>query len=238
MIVALITARGGSKNPPRKNVRILKGKPLVAYPLIAVKESKYIDKIFLSTDSDEIAKIGNKYGAVTIQRPKELARDESKHEDAILHGYNWIKSNVKGEHDNDIIIVMCGNCATITTSIIDEGIELLKNDNNLDSCSIVAKINENNPSRAYKVNEDGVLYTMFKDLVSDSDRDSIGQIYTHVGVWILKARCLQKDYPLGEYPYRWIGSKSYPLVQDYGWDIDNELDFAKTEWWLETYGEK
>jgi CMP-N-acetylneuraminic acid synthetase len=238
MIITLITARGGSKNPPQKNVRKVLGKPLVAYPLSVAKDSKHVENIFLSTDSKEIANIGKEYGAEIIPRPKELARDESKHEDAILHGFQWIKKNIKGNHDEDIIIIMCGNCATITTKTVDKAIEILKKDKNLDSCSVVAKINDNNPSRAYKVNKDGVLYTMFKHLVSDSDRDSIGQIYTHVGVWIVRARCLQKDYPLGEFPYRWIGSKSYPLIQDYGWDVDNELDFFKLRWWLKKYGKK
>ncbi len=74
-IIAIIPARGGSKGLARKNIRILAGKPLIAHTIFAAKNSKLIDRIFISTEDEEIARISEKYGAETIKRPKKLAGD-------------------------------------------------------------------------------------------------------------------------------------------------------------------
>ena len=85
-IVALIPARGGSKGIKNKNIIDLCGKPLISYTIQAALESKYIDKVIVSTDSQEIADVAIKYGAeVPFLRPGELASDTSKTIDAVMH---------------------------------------------------------------------------------------------------------------------------------------------------------
>ena len=74
---AFIFARGGSKGLPRKNLKKLKGKPLIAYSIELARYSKYFDKIFVSTEDNEIAEIASSYGAEVIVRPIELASDNS-----------------------------------------------------------------------------------------------------------------------------------------------------------------
>ncbi len=74
-IVALIPARGGSKGIPRKNIKPLLGKPLLAYAIDAAKASPYIDTIVVSTDDEEIAAVARAHGAEAIMRPAELASD-------------------------------------------------------------------------------------------------------------------------------------------------------------------
>ena len=95
MIVALIPARGGSKGVPRKNIRPLAGHPLVAYSIAAARLASRIDRVVVSTDDEEIAEIGRRYGAeVPFLRPAPLAADSSPDRDFVLHAIDWF-----AEHD-------------------------------------------------------------------------------------------------------------------------------------------
>jgi CMP-N,N'-diacetyllegionaminic acid synthase len=93
-ILAIIPARGGSKRLPRKNILDLAGKPLIAWSIEAALGSKYIDRVIVSTDDDEIAEISRKYGAdVPFIRPKELASDTASTIDVVRHALNFLKEN-------------------------------------------------------------------------------------------------------------------------------------------------
>jgi len=88
--IAFIPARAGSKGIPQKNIRLLKGYPLIAYSIIAAKLSKNIERVILSTDSEEIADIGRYYGAeVPFIRPKKYAGDLSTDIDVVKHAMRW-----------------------------------------------------------------------------------------------------------------------------------------------------
>jgi len=77
-VVGCIFARGGSKGVPRKNVRLLAGRPLIAYAIETARASRWIARAVVSTDDEEIAAIAQQYGAeVPFMRPAELARDDS-----------------------------------------------------------------------------------------------------------------------------------------------------------------
>ncbi|HOJ31686.1 MAG TPA: acylneuraminate cytidylyltransferase family protein, partial [bacterium] len=92
--VAIIPARGGSKGIPKKNIRPLLGYPLIAYSIAAAHLSKKIERVILSTDSEEIAEIARYYGAeVPFLRPREFARDNSPDIEFIIHVIIWFKKN-------------------------------------------------------------------------------------------------------------------------------------------------
>ncbi len=91
--IALITARGGSKGLPRKNVLPLGGLPLIGWSIKAAKECKLISEVFVSTDDDEIATVSESFGAKIIERPKELATDTASSVDVILHSAEWLVRN-------------------------------------------------------------------------------------------------------------------------------------------------
>ena len=74
-ILAIIPARGGSKSIPRKNIRLLNGKPLIYYTICEAKKSKYLGRLIVSTEDSEIAETAKKYEAEVIERPVELAQD-------------------------------------------------------------------------------------------------------------------------------------------------------------------
>lgn len=94
LVLGLITARGGSKRIPRKNVRYVGGKPLIAWTIAAGLESHLLDRIVLSTDDLEIAEIGRTYGAETpFLRPATLAGDDSAHILCVLHALDWLEEH-------------------------------------------------------------------------------------------------------------------------------------------------
>lgn len=92
IILALITARGGSKGIPHKNIVNLGGKPLIAWTIDAVKQCRSVDRVVVSTDDAEIADICRLFGAeVPFMRPEELAQDGSAHIPVIQHALRWIE---------------------------------------------------------------------------------------------------------------------------------------------------
>jgi CMP-N,N'-diacetyllegionaminic acid synthase len=85
MILGIIPARGGSKSIPRKNIKLLAGKPLVVWTIESALESRRLDEFIVSTDDDEIAGICVSAGATVVMRPPELATDDSTTLDVIRH---------------------------------------------------------------------------------------------------------------------------------------------------------
>ena len=91
-VIAIIPARAGSKSIKDKNIRILNGKPLIAWSIQTCLRSKFINRVVVSTDSKKYAKIAKKYGAdEVIIRPKTISKDKSTDYEAILHTINNLK---------------------------------------------------------------------------------------------------------------------------------------------------
>ena len=93
-VLGVITARGGSKGIPGKNIKDLCGQPLIAYTIKAAQESGVFDRIILSTDDEKIAGVAKKYGCeVPFMRPAELAQDDTPHLPVMQHAVKWMKEN-------------------------------------------------------------------------------------------------------------------------------------------------
>lgn len=91
-VVACIFARGGSKGIPRKNIRMLAGKPLIAYAIQTAQASELVNRVVVSTDDEEIAAVAREWGAeVPFRRPAELARDDSPEWAAWQHAIRWLQ---------------------------------------------------------------------------------------------------------------------------------------------------
>lgn len=94
LYMALIPARGGSKSVPRKNIRLFQGHPMIAYSIAAAKLAENVDRVIVSTDSEEIAEISKHYGAeVPFLRPSEYAQDDSPDIDFVRHAIKWLCEN-------------------------------------------------------------------------------------------------------------------------------------------------
>ena len=93
-IIAIIPARSGSKSIKDKNIKLLSGHPLIAYSIIAAKLSKKIERVIVSTDSEEYGDIAKKYGAeVPFIRPDKYSKDNSTDRDFFIHAIDWFKEN-------------------------------------------------------------------------------------------------------------------------------------------------
>mgnify|MGYP001238642144 CR=1 FL=1 len=91
-INAFIFARGGSKGLPRKNIKLLDGKPLISYSINVAKSLNIFSNIFVSTDCDEIASVSREYGANVIMRPEDLATDSSPEWLSWRHAISYVAS--------------------------------------------------------------------------------------------------------------------------------------------------
>ena len=133
--VAIIPARGGSKRIPRKNIKDFHGKPLIAYSIEVALKSKLFDKVIVSTDDEEIAKIAMQYGAVIpFLRPKELSDDFTGTGAVVEHTMNYLKQ--QGEN-YDFICTIYATAPFLDKKYLIEGFEKLKNSNakNAFSCT-------------------------------------------------------------------------------------------------------
>lgn len=122
-VVALIPARGGSKGVPHKNIKILQGKPLVAHSIENALDAKHVDRVYVSTDSPEIAAKAKEHGARIIERPSKLAGDTVSSEAALIHALEAIEET--GCNPELVVFLQCTSPIR-TGNDIDEAIEKLQ----------------------------------------------------------------------------------------------------------------
>jgi CMP-N,N'-diacetyllegionaminic acid synthase len=131
-ILALIPARGGSKRIPRKNIRELWGKPLLAYSIEAARQSHTVDRVICSTDDPEIAVIAREYGAeVPFIRPKELAADRSADVEVYLHALAWLRE--RESYSPDIIANFRPTNPLRRTGVVEDILQTLLRRKDVDS---------------------------------------------------------------------------------------------------------
>ena len=241
MICALMLGRKGSMGFPGKNLFPVLGRPLTEYPLLAALHSKNVDKIFVSTDDNEIMKLGKKHGAEIIVRPPELASKTALGEHAYLHGYKVIKEKIRPDEIELMILLFC-NAATITAGTIDQGIEMLRNNPEADSAVTVSAYNMWSPLRARRENKEGYLlpfvpFESFGDPKTlNCDRDSQGEVwFADMSVSIVRPRCLE-NLGDGLLPQKWMGRRILPIKQWGGLDVDFEWQIPQVEFWLKKNG--
>jgi CMP-N,N'-diacetyllegionaminic acid synthase len=153
-VLGLITARGGSKGLPGKNIRNLCGKPLIAWSIDTALQSSYLDRVVVSTDSKEIADISIEYGAsVPILRPAELATDTASSYSAIDHMVNFLELS----RDFFDIIVLIEPTSPLRESLdIDKALEKML-ESNADSIVSVCLAETIHPSFMFKMKKDNRL---------------------------------------------------------------------------------
>jgi len=149
-IIAIIPARGGSKSVPRKNIRLLNRRPLMYYTIKETQKSKYIDRLFVSTEDGEIAEIARGYGAEVISRPVELAQDDTPS----LPVYQQVIEHLEevGTFYPSVIVILQPTSPLRTVEDIDDAIEkFLK----IDCDSVVSVCEaEHPPEWLYKLEGD------------------------------------------------------------------------------------
>ena len=149
MVLGVILARGGSKGIPRKNLRILCGKPLVAYTVEAALRARRLNRVVLSTDGEEIARVAAEHGVEVIMRPAEYATDTAPMDLALRHAVRVIER--QGDKV-DIVVALYANIPVRQERIIDQVVDKLIS-SGADSVQTYAPY-RTPPQWAYRVDDD------------------------------------------------------------------------------------
>ena len=243
MICSLLLGRGGSGGLPGKNTRLVLGRPMMAYPLLAACGSQFVERLYVSTDSTEIADIGRAHGAQIIDRPPELATPEALGEDAYKHGFEVIRDELAAEGEElELLVLLFANAPTVSADLIDEGITTLRADPSLDSAVTVSRYNMWSPLRARRLEPDGTLqpfvpFETFGDPATlNCDRDSQGDVwFADMGLSIVRPRCMEHMED-GLLPQKWMGRRIAPIESWGGCDVDYEWQIPGVEFWLREHG--
>ncbi len=245
MICALMIGRAGSSGYPGKNVKKVLGRALCEYPLIASKNSKFVEKIFVSTDCPKIKKISKKYDVEILDRPKRLATNKSLGEDVYKFAFNQIQEILKKTNSKlSLLVLLMANAPTINSNLIDRGVKILKRNKKADSAVTTSVYNMWSPLRARKLSKDMTLkpfvpFNVFGNPKTlNCDRDSQGDVfYADMSASIVRPRCfLNMENNL--LPQKWMGNKIMPIKSWGGCDVDYEWQIPMVEYWLIKNGYK
>lgn len=222
-ILAIIPVRGGSKGIPGKNIKPLAGRPLLAYTVDAALGSKYVTKTVVSTESPEIKKVAKSLGAEVLDRPSELAQDETKTAPVLLQVVDELEKT-EG-YKPDVVVLLQATCPLRDSKELDEAIELfIKNqDKDIDSV-FAAKFIGSTHSKWRKSPEcetEPYYECLFdyRNRPRRQDTDKHYPMYTETGAtYIIKTEVMKevKDF---------IGKKPELYTEGSLTDIDTPEDF-------------
>lgn len=213
--LALITARGGSKGLPRKNVLPAGGKPLIAWTIEAAQQSRSVDKVVLSSDDDEIMEAAEKWGCdVPFRRPAFLASDTASSMDVVKHALNELPGY-------DYVILLQPTSPMRTAYDIDAAFSLLQSCR-APSCVSVCEA-EQSPYWMYKIGSDNRLEELLTKSELVTRRQDLPPVYVLNGaIYIAKVDWLREKGSFLE-----DGCVAYLMPKDRSIDIDNAGDFEK-----------
>ena len=166
-ILALIPARGNSKSIPKKNLLELHGHPLIAYSIVIAKLSKYIDRVIVTTDNEEIAKIARQYGAeVPFMRPDKYAKDDSTDIEFFKHALGWLEKNE--DYIPDYVVHLRPTAPLRNAAIIDKSIELIHDDIKATSLR-TGQYYDRNCYKNFKINNKYIEFFGKQDFAKDEE---------------------------------------------------------------------
>lgn len=217
-ILAIIPARAGSKGLPGKNIKSLCGKPLIAWTIEAAIKSKYIDKVIVSTDSENIANISKKYGAkVPFLRPDCLATDDSKSINVIKHAISFFKD------EYEVIIYLQPTSPLRTSDDIDDAIAEL---NINDTKAIISVCEVEHPVQwTGRLPDNLCMKNFIKNKYRNKNRQELERFYRLNGaIYISDIEYFKNQSSfLGNQTY------AYKMSQEKSIDIDSIVDFKLAE---------
>lgn len=212
-ILAIIPARGGSKGIPRKNIRLMNGKPLISYAISCALGSRYNPDVYVSTDDNEIAEICEQYGATIIRRDDRLSTDLVTLDPVVYD------ATIKAEHENkvryDYIITIQPTSPLLHTETLDNAIEYAINEN---WDTVLSVVNHPHLSWGMDGNEVVPLYKERKN------RQELPPQYFETGAFVITKRdSLKEDSRIGN------RVSVYEVSDDESIDIDNYNDWILAE---------
>lgn len=221
-MIAIIPARGGSKGLPGKNVKLLNGKPLIAYTIEAALKSEKINRVIVSTDDEEIARISIQYGAeVPFLRPDFLATDTAMAVDNYIYTIERLSAE-SGEVIDEFVVLQPTSPLRIVEDI-DNAIEIF---HSKDADSVISYTQEQHPVSWHKyINEDGT----FEDILSPNinNRQALRiSYYPNGAIYVFRFKIIK------ERKYYTDRSYAYVMPRERSVDIDYLMDFKYAEFLL------
>jgi CMP-N,N'-diacetyllegionaminic acid synthase len=215
-VVAIIPARGGSKGVPKKNIKCLLGKPLIAYSIEHALKTKNIDRVIVSTDCDEIATVSEKYGAEIIKRPENISGDFASSEDALIHSVNLLKaSNYDVSH---VVFLQCTSPIRSETDVSD-CLNLVLSQK-FDSALSVVK----NHKFLWRTDFEGVATPINYEPHKRKMRQEISEFQENGSIYVMKAEDLLNT------ECRLNGKIGiHVMEEETGYEIDTQFDFKIIE---------
>ena len=228
-ILGIIGARSGSRGVKDKNIRQLLGKPLIGRIIETSKESKYISRVIVSTDSKYYADIAREFGAeVPFLRPEEFSFDLSSDYDYVLHAVKWLKSNEN--YEPDIVVRLMATVPLQTTEDIDLCIEELMKDSSAHSAVVISEACQH-PFKALKLVDDKkgghYLVSYFSESgreVTPVARQNYEKAYFRSNIIACRLNTIYSTDSLTGDRVRY-----HIIPQERALDIDSEMDFIVTE---------
>ena len=217
-VLGIIPARGGSKGVPRKNIRLLAGKPLIAWTIDEAKKSKYIDRLILSSEDEEIIKVAREYGCeIPFKRPVEFAQDNTPGIEPVIHTIKKLEPNY------DYVVVLQPTSPLRTVEDIDGCIEKCIGSGAL-SCVSVCEA-EQSPYWMYKLNDNMKLKPFVQHNENIYRRQDLPRVYVLNGaVYVAKPQFIADNRS-----FLTSATIAYLMPRERSIDIDLELDFAFCE---------
>lgn len=223
--LAIIPARGGSKGIPRKNIRLLAGRPLIAWTLEAAQKSRYIDRIILSSEDPEIIAAGRSLGCeVPFIRPSELAQDDTPGIEPVLHAIRALPEKY------DFIVLLQPTSPLRSAEDIDGCIEQCFRHKAL-SCVSVTEV-EQNPYWMYQLDSGMKMIPLIPEPGTILRRQDLPEVYALNGALYIAATRFVTDHRSFFSP----DTVAYIMPKQRSIDIDEEKDFEYCEWILKSQG--
>lgn len=221
-MIAIIPARGGSKGLPGKNVRPLNGKPLIAYAIEAALKAKNIDRVIISTDDEEIARVAVEYGAeLPFMRPAELASDTAMAIDNYI--YNIGRLEEEGGKPIDAFVVLQPTSPLRIAEDIDGAIELFEQKK---ADSVISYCQEAHPVTWHKYLDDEGRFVDIFDANIKNRQDNRVSYYPNGAVYVFRTSMIR------ERKYYTDKSYAYVMPRTRSVDIDFIEDFEYAEFLL------
>lgn len=216
-VLAVIPARGGSKGVPRKNIKPLGSKPLVAWTIDEAKKSAYIDRLIVSTDDEEIAEVAMKYGCeVPYMRPAELAQDDTSGLAPVLHALKMISGY-------DYVVLLQPTSPLRTVGDIDGSIE--KCIDLVANACVTVTLSDKPPYWMYQFHAEDRLKPVIElnqQIIRRQDAPDVyvlnGAVYVAQIDWFLQQQTFLSEETIG-----------YVMPKNRSHDIDTHLDFLLVE---------
>ena len=222
-IISIITARGGSKGVPRKNIQLIDGKPVIAYSIKPSISCDLINNTYVTSEDKEILDISKKYGAELIIRPNELAKDDSSSVDVVIHSLDYLET--KGIKP-DFFILLQPTSPLRTQEDIKNAIKLFVENKECDALISVSEL-DHSSMMSFQI-KNKFLISNCDEKFLNQRRQDLPKFYCPNGaIYITTPDSLRKTRTF-------IPKKTIPYImpKERSIDLDTEFDFKLVEFLL------